>query len=51
MTVSQLALKAFNVPIDELPVTTDPDRINPVLRKINKDLSFNPNIDELPYFY
>jgi tetratricopeptide (TPR) repeat protein len=43
------ALHAFNIPFDDLPVTTDPDRITAAIEKINRELSTNNNVTELPY--
>ena len=46
---AQRALQAIKVPIAQLPVTTDPDRIEAALEKINPDLSYDANVQELPY--
>jgi tetratricopeptide (TPR) repeat protein len=45
---AERALKAFNIPPDKLPPTTDPKRITDELEHINADFS-NLNLDELPY--
>jgi TolA-binding protein len=47
--VAQRALQALKVPVDQLPVTTDPDRIEAALQRINARLSEDPNAEELPY--
>jgi hypothetical protein len=43
------ALRALKIPLDDLPVTTDPDRITDAIEKINSDQSADPNVTELPY--
>jgi tetratricopeptide (TPR) repeat protein len=43
------ALQAFNIPFDDLPVTTDPDRITAAIEKVNRELSIDGNVNELPY--
>jgi tetratricopeptide (TPR) repeat protein len=45
----QRALKAIKVPIEQVPMTTDPARIEPALEKINSELIDDPNVSELPY--
>lgn len=47
--IGQRGLKAINVPIEYLPVTTNPDRIREALEKIKPQLSYDPNVAELPY--
>ena len=47
--VGKRALHAFNIPVDDLPVTTDPDRITAGIEKFNKTLSTDNNVTELPY--
>jgi tetratricopeptide (TPR) repeat protein len=47
--IGQRALKAINVPIEYLPVTTDPGRIREAIEKINPKLSYNLDVTELPY--
>ena len=46
---AQRALQAINIPIEQLPVTTDPNRIETALERINARASQNPNVYELPY--
>jgi tetratricopeptide (TPR) repeat protein len=46
---SERALEAIKVPLEQLPVTTDPDRIEAALEKINPELSYDANVQELPY--
>jgi tetratricopeptide (TPR) repeat protein len=45
----QRALQALNVPIDRLPATTDPDRLDAAIKRINPDLDTDANFVELPY--
>lgn len=45
----QRALQALNVPIDRLPATTDPDRLDAAIKRINPDLDTDMNFVELPY--
>ena len=45
----QRALQALNVPIDRLPATTDPDRLDAAIKRINPDLDTDLNFVELPY--
>ncbi len=47
--IAQHALSALNVPVDRLPVTTDPDRIDAALEKVSPDLRADPNAVEIPY--
>jgi tetratricopeptide (TPR) repeat protein len=47
--IVERALNAINVPIEALPVTTDPDRISAALEKIDPKLIWDPNLVELPY--
>jgi tetratricopeptide (TPR) repeat protein len=47
--IGQRALKAINVPIEYLPVTTDPGRIREAVEKINPKLSSDLDVTELPY--
>jgi TolA-binding protein len=47
--IGQRALKAINVPIEYLPVTTNPGRIREALEKIDPQLSYAPDVTELPY--
>jgi tetratricopeptide (TPR) repeat protein len=42
-------LNAIKVPIDPLPVTTDPGPITEALEKINPELTYDLNARELPY--
>jgi tetratricopeptide (TPR) repeat protein len=46
--IAERALAALKVPIDRLPLTTDPKRIEEALKKIDPDLG-DLNLDELPY--
>jgi len=46
---AQKALRKINIPIEQLPVTTDPARIGAVIEKLDPKLSFDPNVTELPY--
>ena len=45
----QRALSALNVPIDRLPATTDPQRLEVAIERINPDLNNDLNFVELPY--
>ena len=45
----QRGLNAIDVPVDPLPVTTDPNRISEALEKIKPDLTQDLNIVEIPY--
>ena len=47
--VAQRALKALNIPVEQLPVTTDPDKIQAAIQLINSELSGDLNAIELPY--
>ncbi len=47
--VAKQALRALKIPFDDLPVTTDDDRITAAIEKINPELSKNVNVTELPY--
>jgi tetratricopeptide (TPR) repeat protein len=47
--VAKQALHALNIPFDDLPVTSDSDRITAAIQKINPQLSDNVNVTELPY--
>ena len=46
--IVERALAALKVPIDRLPLTTDPKRIEEALQKIDPSLG-DLNLDELPY--
>jgi hypothetical protein len=39
----------FNVPIERLPVTTDRERIEAAIEKINPTFRYDPNMSEIPY--
>jgi tetratricopeptide (TPR) repeat protein len=47
--IVERALKAINIPIETLPVTTNPNRISAALSKIDPELIWDPNLVELPY--
>jgi tetratricopeptide (TPR) repeat protein len=47
--IVQRALAVLKIPIDRLPLTTDPNRIEEALKKINPSLIEDPNLEELPY--
>jgi tetratricopeptide (TPR) repeat protein len=47
--IGQRGLKGIGVPIDYLPVTTDPRRIEEALKKVDPRLAYDPNVAELPY--
>jgi tetratricopeptide (TPR) repeat protein len=47
--IVQRALAALKVPLDRLPLTTDPKRIEEALKKIDPSLIDDPNLTELPY--
>ena len=49
--IVERALNAINVPIDALPVTTDPTQISDALEKINPNLTSDVNLVELPLPY
>jgi tetratricopeptide (TPR) repeat protein len=43
------ALQALNVPLERLPATTDPRRIESALKNINPQLLHDDNLVEIPY--
>jgi hypothetical protein len=45
----QRALSALNIPIDRLPATTDPKRLEAAIERINPDLINDLDFVELPY--
>src|SRR5262245_44542114 len=45
------ALKKLNVSLDSLPASTDPNRIDDALQRINPDLRYDANFVEIPYIY
>ena len=47
--IANHGLNALKVPADSLPQTTDPDRIEAAIQKIDPDLAVDPNAVELPY--
>ena len=47
--IVQRALAALKVPIDRLPLTTDPKRIEEALKKIDPSFIDDLNLEELPY--
>src|SRR5262249_50866537 len=47
--ITQRALKALDIPLDRLPVTTDPDSIQNAIEKIRPELREDPNMPEIPY--
>ena len=47
--IIQRALSALKIPIDRLPLTTDPKRIDEALKKIDPSFVGDPNLVELPY--
>ena len=47
--VVQRALDVLKVPIDRLPLTTDPKRIEEALKKIDPSFIDDLNLEELPY--
>jgi tetratricopeptide (TPR) repeat protein len=47
--IGKQALNALRIPFDDLPVTTDDDRITEAIEKINPKLGPNVNVTELPY--
>jgi tetratricopeptide (TPR) repeat protein len=49
VTIAQRALGALKIPIDRLPLTTDPKRIDEALKKIDANLVGDLNLVELPY--
>jgi tetratricopeptide (TPR) repeat protein len=46
---AQRGLNALKVPLDRLPATTDPKKINDALEKIEPKLEDDLNINEMPY--
>jgi tetratricopeptide (TPR) repeat protein len=46
---AERALKTMNIPLERLPATTDPKRIEPALERINPKLLDDLNIGEIPY--
>ena len=47
--IVQRALATLKVPIDRLPLTTDPKRIEEALKKIDPSFIDDLNLEELPY--
>jgi tetratricopeptide (TPR) repeat protein len=45
----QRAFEALNIPLDRLPATTDPGRLDAAIKRINPDLDTDMNFVELPY--
>jgi hypothetical protein len=43
------ALKALDIPLDRMPATTDPAAIINTLEKIRRELSDDPDMQEIPY--
>jgi tetratricopeptide (TPR) repeat protein len=43
------AFITMNIPLDRLPATTDPKRLDAAIERINPDLNSDPNFVELPY--
>lgn len=46
---AELALKMLNVPLERLPVTTDRERIEAAIEKINPQFRDDRNMSEIPY--
>jgi tetratricopeptide (TPR) repeat protein len=46
---AELALKMMNVPLERLPATTDPKRIEAALEKIKPQFRYDRNMSEIPY--
>ena len=49
IVLGQESLQLLGIPVDRLPVTTDPDRIAAALQAINPDHVNDRNLIELPY--
>ena len=47
--IAQRALAALKIPIDRLPLTTDPTRIDEAIKKIDPDFVGDLNLVEIPY--
>jgi TolA-binding protein len=47
--IAEKALHKFGISLERLPVTTDPSRIEPAIKKLNGELSHDPNFLEIPY--
>jgi tetratricopeptide (TPR) repeat protein len=49
MDAARRALSLMKIPVEQLPVTTDPKKIEAALQKIDPAIAEDPNISELPY--
>lgn len=47
--LAERALKAFKLPPDRLPVTTNPEEIDAEIERLNPELFDDANVKELPY--
>jgi len=48
---ARLALQKFGITVEDLPVTTDPERINDALIKLNADDDYLGDLGEIVYLY
>jgi hypothetical protein len=49
IATAERGLGALNVPLDRLPATTDPEKINEALEKVEPKLDDDLNLKEMPY--